>query len=225
MTAAKLSRACGGRRDVEFARRRGTSEDRRVLAGGRYRARQAASAGASDRRRADAAVCREASCGSARPGDLERMGIVERVPNRGAMVRAYTADEIQQLYVLRNLLEGHAARSFRCRCARRTSRTSGGFRSFMTRPSQRGDLGYVFHANVNFHELLFSKTGNCVPRRRDSPIRVAHPRHTILLPDLSGLSGAGAQGALGNDRGYRELRSRVSRAIVPSASARLEAVL
>src|SRR5579863_9537305 len=42
--------------------------------------------------------------------DLEQMGIVERVPNRGAMVRAYLEDEIQQLYVLRNLLEGHAAR-------------------------------------------------------------------------------------------------------------------
>src|SRR5271170_6052936 len=41
--------------------------------------------------------------------DLEQMGIVERVPNRGAMVRAYREDEIQQLYVLRNLLEGHAA--------------------------------------------------------------------------------------------------------------------
>ena len=25
--------------------------------------------------------------------DLERMGVVERVPNRGAMVRAYRADE------------------------------------------------------------------------------------------------------------------------------------
>ena len=42
--------------------------------------------------------------------ELEQMGIVERVPNRGAMVRAYRGDEIQQLYVLRNLLEGHAAR-------------------------------------------------------------------------------------------------------------------
>ena len=91
--------------------------------------------------------------------DLERMGIVERVPNRGAMVRAYTADGIQKLYVLRNLLEGHAARSIPMPLARKAlKRTSGGFSSFMTQPSL--DLGRVFHANVNFHELLFSKTDN-----------------------------------------------------------------
>ena len=71
--------------------------------------------------------------------DLERMGVVERVPNRGAMVRAYTADEIQKLYVLRNLLEGHAARLIPMPLAKADiedlRRVPG---SFMTRPSRAG---------------------------------------------------------------------------------------
>ena len=65
--------------------------------------------------------------------DLERMGVVERVPNRGAMVRAYRADEIQKLYVLRHLLEGHAARSIPMPLARWMSRISRKLRSSMTR--------------------------------------------------------------------------------------------
>src|SRR5277367_5929443 len=32
--------------------------------------------------------------------ELERMGVVERIPNRGARVRAYDTKEVQQLYVL-----------------------------------------------------------------------------------------------------------------------------
>jgi DNA-binding GntR family transcriptional regulator len=45
--------------------------------------------------------------------DLERMGLIERIPNRGALVRAYGPDEVKQLYVVRDLLETQAAcRSF-----------------------------------------------------------------------------------------------------------------
>jgi DNA-binding GntR family transcriptional regulator len=92
--------------------------------------------------------------------DLEQMGVVERVPNRGAMVRAYGADEIQQLYVLRHLLEGHAARLIPMPLARAGIDDLKKVQAVHDAAVARGDLGMVFHANVNFHELLFSKTGN-----------------------------------------------------------------
>jgi DNA-binding GntR family transcriptional regulator len=92
--------------------------------------------------------------------DLEQMGVVERVPNRGAMVRAYGADEIQQLYVLRNLLEGHAARLIPMPLAEPDIEDLKKVQVVHDSAVTRGDLGMVFHANVNFHELLFSKTGN-----------------------------------------------------------------
>jgi DNA-binding GntR family transcriptional regulator len=40
---------------------------------------------------------------------LESQGLVETIPNRGARVRAWNADELAEIFTLRALLEGHAA--------------------------------------------------------------------------------------------------------------------
>src|SRR5450830_632256 len=42
--------------------------------------------------------------------ELERMGLVERKRNIGALVKAYTAKEVEDLYAVRELLE--------CQCVR-----------------------------------------------------------------------------------------------------------
>ena len=42
--------------------------------------------------------------------DLETMGLVARQPHRGATVRDYSAAEIEQLYAVREAVEGLAAR-------------------------------------------------------------------------------------------------------------------
>jgi DNA-binding GntR family transcriptional regulator len=41
---------------------------------------------------------------------LEAEGLVEIVPNKGAMVRSFGIDEVWEVYDLRAVLEGHAAR-------------------------------------------------------------------------------------------------------------------
>lgn len=41
---------------------------------------------------------------------LQAEGLIESSPNRGAMVRAYSSEELTDMYELRALLEGHAAR-------------------------------------------------------------------------------------------------------------------
>lgn len=41
---------------------------------------------------------------------LENEGLVEAVPNRGAVVRSYSAEDLRELYSLRAVLEGYAAR-------------------------------------------------------------------------------------------------------------------
>jgi DNA-binding GntR family transcriptional regulator len=92
--------------------------------------------------------------------DLQQMGIVERLPNRGALVRAYQAEEIQELYVLRNLLEGHAAALIPMPLS---ERDVGELKAVQARHDQavaRRDLASVFRVNLEFHELLFSKSGN-----------------------------------------------------------------
>jgi DNA-binding GntR family transcriptional regulator len=92
--------------------------------------------------------------------NLEKMGVVERVPNRGAMVRAYALEEIQQLYVLRNLLESHAAHLIPMPLPKSEIAELRRVQLMHDKAVADNDLGRVFHANVNFHELLFSLTGN-----------------------------------------------------------------
>lgn len=41
---------------------------------------------------------------------LERMGLVERRRNVGALVRSFAAREVRELYAMRELLEAEAAR-------------------------------------------------------------------------------------------------------------------
>src|SRR5437867_1687707 len=41
---------------------------------------------------------------------LQAEGLVDAVPNRGAMVRVHTPEDLDDLYQLRALLEGYAAR-------------------------------------------------------------------------------------------------------------------
>jgi len=42
--------------------------------------------------------------------ELERMGLVERKRNKGAIVRDYTPEEVRQIFAVRELLEAEAAR-------------------------------------------------------------------------------------------------------------------
>ena len=91
---------------------------------------------------------------------LEQMGLVERILNRGAPVRAYDLEHIQQLYVLRDLLETEAARLIPM------PRTGGDLddlkriQAIHDAAVASNDLGLVFRSNVEFHETLFAKTGN-----------------------------------------------------------------
>jgi DNA-binding GntR family transcriptional regulator len=92
--------------------------------------------------------------------DLQQMGIVERLPNRGALVRAYQAEEIQQLYVLRNLLEGHAAALVPMPLSELDVGELKAVQARHDHAVASGDLTSVFRVNLEFHELLFSKSGN-----------------------------------------------------------------
>jgi DNA-binding GntR family transcriptional regulator len=86
---------------------------------------------------------------------LEREGLVEAAPNRGATVKGYEPAELEELYTLRAVLEGHAARIAAERvtdadlelldesCARFAKlRTSG------------ADLSKLAEENFTFHEVI-----------------------------------------------------------------------
>jgi DNA-binding GntR family transcriptional regulator len=136
--------------------------------------------------------------------DLEQMGIVERVPNRGAMVRAYREEEIQQLYVLRNLLEGHAARLIPMPLGEPDLEDLKKVQVVHDAAVTGGDFGLVFHANVEFHELLFSKTGNVY--LADAIRQFASRTHGIRFYCLTYPAILSRRaGSTGDDRGHRSL--------------------
>ncbi|HTW26028.1 MAG TPA: GntR family transcriptional regulator [Acetobacteraceae bacterium] len=92
--------------------------------------------------------------------ELERMGIVERIPNRGASVRAYDIEEIKQLYMLRNLLETYAAGQIPMPLPEADIADLKRIQAVHDKAVGSGDLGAVYHANVAYHRTLFAKSGN-----------------------------------------------------------------
>lgn len=92
--------------------------------------------------------------------ELEKKGLVERIPNRGAMVRGLTPREVREIYTVREELEVMAVRIIpfpvgagdieRLEVLQRQHATA----------VAAGDLLSVFYANLSFHQALFGLCGN-----------------------------------------------------------------
>ena len=92
--------------------------------------------------------------------ELEHLGLVERVRNRGAVVKLYEAQEVEDINAVRELLEGHAASLIRLPL---TEEALARLRALQQRHAQAVELGdrrEVFRANIDFHRALFSHCGN-----------------------------------------------------------------
>lgn len=92
--------------------------------------------------------------------ELDRMGLVERVPNRGAQVRSYSAEDLHQLYALRGLLETEAARLIPLPLDRADLEEIAALQAEHDAACAARDFAAVFRANVAFHRKLFSCCGN-----------------------------------------------------------------
>jgi DNA-binding GntR family transcriptional regulator len=93
-------------------------------------------------------------------GELEQMGLVARVPNRGATVRAYSPAEVEQIYGVRVLLAAAAARLFPLPLADdRLSRLDGLQREHEAAVAGR-DVRAAFRTNIAFHRAFHALCGN-----------------------------------------------------------------
>jgi DNA-binding GntR family transcriptional regulator len=91
---------------------------------------------------------------------LERLGLVERVPNKGAVVRSLDPEEVRQVYDVRIALETLAARLIPLPVA---PAISAALRAIQTRHAAAvlaEDPRAAFHANMEFHSTLFAACGN-----------------------------------------------------------------
>jgi len=109
--------------------------------------------------------------------ELESMGIVVRQPNRGAAVRDFTVQEVEQIYEVRELLETHAARitplpaSPECIAELKLVQARHG------KAADEHDTRTVFRSNLEFHRTLFAACGN--PYLAEQISQLASRAHAI----------------------------------------------
>jgi DNA-binding GntR family transcriptional regulator len=92
--------------------------------------------------------------------ELEKKGIVQRIPNRGAIVRDLTPKEVIEIYAVREELEAMAVRilPFPVPPMRLVE-----LEKIQTRHAaaiNNDDMLTVFYANLDFHQRLFELCGN-----------------------------------------------------------------
>jgi DNA-binding GntR family transcriptional regulator len=92
--------------------------------------------------------------------DLELMGIVDRPPNRGAMVRDISAQEIEQIYFVRELLERAAIEVMPLPVKDAVIKTLTDLHERHCKASKANRLREVFRLNLEFHNVLFAACGN-----------------------------------------------------------------
>jgi DNA-binding GntR family transcriptional regulator len=92
--------------------------------------------------------------------ELEKKGIVQRIPNRGAMVRDLTPREVMEIYAVREEVEVMAARILPFPVAERDLSELENLQEKHSSAIDNDDMLTVFYANLHFHQALFGLCGN-----------------------------------------------------------------
>jgi DNA-binding GntR family transcriptional regulator len=109
--------------------------------------------------------------------ELETMGIVVRQPNRGAAVRDFSAEEVEHIYNVREVLERYAAQIIPLPA---DPALLARLREIHARHGQavdKGDPRTVFRANLEFHRVFFGACGN--PSLAEQIHQLASRAHAI----------------------------------------------
>ncbi|KUL96329.1 GntR family transcriptional regulator [Bosea sp. WAO] len=92
--------------------------------------------------------------------ELERVGLVERVPNRGAFVKLLDPVEVRQIYLVREALETLAAEQISLSAPDELLLRLEEIQGAHSAAVASGDARAAFRANMAFHEALFAACGN-----------------------------------------------------------------
>lgn len=91
---------------------------------------------------------------------LDRMGLIERRKNVGALVRSFTTKEVAELYAVRALLETEAARLIPLPIPEASFARLVAIQEQHDEAVLASSPPRVFRANLAFHQALFELTGN-----------------------------------------------------------------
>jgi DNA-binding GntR family transcriptional regulator len=92
--------------------------------------------------------------------ELEKKGLVERVPNRGATVRGLTPQEVREIYAVREELEVMAVRIIPFPVAPADIGRLEELQREHAAAIEKGEMLNVFYSNLRFHQALFGLCGN-----------------------------------------------------------------
>ncbi|MGF1608735.1 MAG: GntR family transcriptional regulator [Kiloniellales bacterium] len=92
--------------------------------------------------------------------ELERMGLVERKRNKGACVRDYSPEDVQQIFAVRELLEAEAARQIPLPAPKALIDSLTAIYREHSEAVDSNDLARAFRVNIRFHQTLFGACGN-----------------------------------------------------------------
>jgi DNA-binding GntR family transcriptional regulator len=92
--------------------------------------------------------------------ELDRQGLVRRRPNKGATVKDYSTEEVEQLYDIRSILQREAAKRISLPGAPEFVSTLRTINDAFRASGRRGDLDGASVANDLFHKTLFGACGN-----------------------------------------------------------------
>lgn len=118
---------------------------------------------------------------------LEQRGIVVKERNRGASVRDFSPDEVEQIYEVRVLLERRAMEVMPLPAPKNLIKNLKKIQISHKTAAEQADVRKVFRENIRFHHLLFSSCGNgYLARSIDQYAQLSLPirSHTILVPGL-----------------------------------------
>lgn len=92
---------------------------------------------------------------------LQAEGLVDAAPNRGATVRSHSVEDLTDLYQLRALLEGYAAR---CAATRLPDEAIAGLREscdrFEALVRNDADMSALVKENLLFHQTILDNAGS-----------------------------------------------------------------
>lgn len=92
--------------------------------------------------------------------ELSQSGVVEREPGRGCRIRQWTRVDLEELFAVRALLEGYAARLAAMRYGREQEKGFARIIAGMERAATRSDYARMIDLDLEFHLALWTCGGN-----------------------------------------------------------------
>lgn len=105
--------------------------------------------------------------------DLELFGFIVSSPFRGAIVRQVSTEEMAQIYPIRAVLEGLAARAAASRMAPGTLKRLDKYLDAMRRAAARNDTRAAVDADFAFHLVIVEASGNALLKQFWERMRLA----------------------------------------------------